>query len=284
MSVLLTGSSGFIGKSLLKELSNRKIKVTLIRRDQCKKHKTFICDFLTDKVPEIAFDNIKTVIHLAGCAHDIDKKILSDFYFKLNTETVVNLAKISIAKKVKNFIFISSVKAKNPLDIYGISKKKAEKELLKLSKNSNMNIIIIRPTLVYGRQVKGNLKNMIRGIDAGWFPPLPETKNKKSMIYVDDLVSAILFLNDKNNIKGNLFTVTDGKFYSSAEMYDILCTVLGKKIPKWRVPKLLFDLISFFFPFIKTKIEKLLGNDFHNSYKLESLGFKAKKTLYDINN
>lgn len=284
MSVLLTGSSGFIGKSLLMELINRKTKVTLIRRKQHKKHKTFICDFLKDSIPEIAFDNIKTVIHLAGCAHDTDKKILSDIYFKLNTETVIDLAKISIAKKVKNFIFISSVKAENPSDIYGISKKKAEDKLLKLSKNSKMNIIILRPALVYGRQVKGNLKNMIRGIDKGWFPPLPETKNKKSMTHVDDVVSAILFLNDKKNLKGNIFTVTDGKFYSSAEIYDILCTVLGKKISKWRIPKLLFDFISFFFPFTRTKIEKLLGNDFHNSYELESLGFKAKKTLYDINN
>lgn len=284
MSVLLTGGSGFIGKNLLVELGNRKTKVTLIGREHYKKHKTFICDFLKDKIPEIAFDNIETVIHLAGRAHDTKKKILSDLYFKLNTETVIDLAKISITKKVKNFIFISSVKAENPSDIYGVSKKKAEDELIKLSKNSNMKIIIIRPALVYGRQVKGNLKSMIRGIDTGWFPPLPETKNKKSMIHVDDLVSAILFLNGKNNLKGNLFTVTDGKFYSSAEIYNILCTVLGKKIPKWRVPKLFFDFISFFFPFIKTKIEKLLGNDFYNSYELESLGFKAKKTLYDINN
>ena len=95
-----------------------------------------------------------------------------------------------------------------------------------------MKIIIIRPALVYGRQVKGNLKSMIRGIDAGWFPPLPETNNKKSMIHVDDLVSAILFLNGKDNLKGNFFTVTDGKFYSSAEIYNILCTVLEKKNTK----------------------------------------------------
>ena len=142
----------------------------------------------------------------------------------------------------------------------------------------------MRPALVYGRQVKGNLKNMMRGIDKGWFSPLPETNNKKSMIHVDDLVLAILFLNNKDNLKGNLFTATDGKFYSSAEIYDILCTVLGKKISKWRVPKSFFDFISFFFPFIKTKIEKLLGNDFYTSYELESLGFKAKKTLHDIKN
>tara|TARA_E500000178_G_scaffold350882_1_gene410729 strand:+ start:1041 stop:1400 length:360 start_codon:yes stop_codon:yes gene_type:complete len=117
-----------------------------------------------------------------------------------------------------------------------------------------MNIIIVRPALFYGRLVKGKLKNMIRVIDKGWFPPFIETKNKMSITHVDDVVSAILFLNDKKNLKGNIFTVTYGKFYSSVEMYGILCTVLGN-LSKWRVLKLSFNFILFFFLLQELKLK-----------------------------
>lgn len=283
MSVLLTGSTGFIGSNLLSKLENKNVSITLLGRKKNLKHKNFICDFLKDDIPEAAFNNIETVFHLAGCAHDTNKSVLQNSYYKINTETVIKLAKISLQKKVKNFIFLSSVKAQNPSDIYGISKKKAEEKLLELAEKSNMNIIVVRSALVYGQRVKGNLNLMINGISKGWFPPLPETKNKISMVHVDDLILAILFLSNKKKLKENTFTVTDGKAYSTAEIYDNLCMVLEKKIPKWRVPKAFFSLISFLHPSIKFRVEKLLGNDFHSSEKLNKLGFKAKRTLKDIN-
>lgn len=282
MSVLLTGSTGFIGSNILKELEKKNEKIILLGRKANPKYKTFDCDFLTDKVPLNAFNDIDTVIHSAGCAHDIDNKILSESYFKINTHTVVEMAKISIQKGVKSFIFISSVKAANPSDIYGMSKQKAERRLLEMSKNSDMQIIIVRPALVYGKKVKGNLELMMNGIKKGWFPPIPETENKRSMIHVDDLVDVIFFLKNFSNLEGGIFIATDGRVYSTAEIYDIFCNILGKKIPKIRVPKLFFTIISFIHPSIKFKVDKLLGNDYYSSEKLDKLGFVPKKTLIDI--
>lgn len=282
MSILITGGSGFIGSCLLSELEKKNTKITLLGRYNPLNHKNFFCDFLKDEIPDIAFNNIETVFHLAGCAHDTSAKKLNKKYIKINTEAVFEMARISIKKNIKNFVFLSSVKAANPKDIYGLSKKQAEDYLLEISKNTDMNIIIIRSALVYGNKVKGNLELMIKGIEQGWFPPLPETNNKRSMIHVEDLVSALLFLSNKPKLKDKIFIATDGKNYSTAEIYDTLCMVVGKKIPKWRFPKFFFDFISFFHPILKFKVEKLFGNDFYSSEKLFKLGFRPQKELKDI--
>lgn len=282
MSILLTGSSGYIGSSLLKRLEMENLDISLLARKKNEKYKTYIYDLTDEKIPEDAFNNVDTVLHLAGCAHQTSNKKLNNYYFNVNTRGTINLAKISIKKKVKKFIFLSSVKAENPKEIYGISKKKAEDCLLELSKNNNFKLIIIRPALVYGKQAKGNLKLMMDGIRSGWFPPLPNTNNKKSMIHIDDLVSAIIFLKNTDNLGDNIYVATDGKKYTTYEIYNIMCKILHKKIPNWRLPKFLFSLMSVVHPKIKYKVESLLGDDYYSNDKLKSLGFKAKKTLCDF--
>ena len=146
-----------------------------------------------------------------------------------------------------------------------------------------MHVSIIRPSLVYGPNVRGNLKLMLSGIEKGWFPPLPETGNKRSMIHVDDLVRAILLVVDDDRANGEIFIATDGAPYSSREIYNAMCGVVGKLIPKWSVPKVLFDLASLASPRIKYKLNKLLGDECYSSAKLEALGFKAKRSLKDMN-
>ena len=162
-------------------------------------------------------------------------------------------------------------------------KAKAELRLLEIGKESGMHISIIRPSLVYGPDVKGNLKSMLLGVEKGWFPPLPETGNKRSMIHVDDLVRAILLVANDDRANGEIFIATDGTPHSSREIYNAMCSALDKSIPKWSVPKILFDMASLVNPRIKYKLNKLLGDECYSSAKLEALGFKAKKTLKDMN-
>jgi len=146
-----------------------------------------------------------------------------------------------------------------------------------------MYVSIIRPSLVYGPDVKGNLQLMLSGIEKGWFPPLPETGNRRSMIHVDDLVRAILLIAEDKRANGEIFIATDGTPHSSRDIYNAMCVVLDKSIPKWSVPKFLFDAVSLLNPRIKYKLNKLLGDECYSSAKLEALGFKAKKTLKDMN-
>ena len=171
----------------------------------------------------------------------------------------------------------------DPEGIYGKSKRESELKLLKIGKESGMHVSIIRPSLVYGPNAKGNLQLMLSGVKKGWFPPLPETGNRRSMIHVDDLVRAIFLVAEDDRANGEIFIATDGRSYSSREIYNAMCGTLDKSIPKWSVPKFLFDVVSLISPRIKYKLHKLLGDECYSSAKLEALGFKAKKTLKDMN-
>ena len=142
-----------------------------------------------------------------------------------------------------------------------------------------MHVSIIRPSLVYGPGVKGNLAIMRSWVEKGWFPPLPETGNRRSMIHVDDLVRALLLVAVDDRANGEIFIATDGVPQSSRKIYEAICQQVDKSVPSWSVPKFLFDGVASVSPRFRYKVEKLLGDECYSSAKLESLGFKAERTL-----
>ena len=93
----------------------------------------------------------------------------------------------------------------------------------------------------------------------------------------------ILLVAEDKSTNGKIFIATDGKPYSSREIYNAMRVVVGKTIPKWSIPKMMFDIASLISPSIKYKINKLLEDECYSSDKLEALGFKAKKFLQDMN-
>ena len=294
----VTGATGFIGKRLVLSLQKDQINVRLLSRKKLDKD-TIVCDLKVDAIPDDSLMGVHTIFHLAGFTHDMrDANEIQNLYQKVNVDATIRLAKLAVKSNVKFFVFVSSVKAGgssifrgcasekdqgDPEGIYGKTKREAELELLKIGKESDMHVSIIRPSLVYGPEVKGNLQLMLAGIKKGWFPPLPETGNRRSMIHVDDLVRAILLVADDDRANGEIFIATDGIPYSSREIYDAMCKISGKLTSKWSVPKTLFDLASLASLRIKYKINKLLGDECYSSAKLEALGFKAKKSLKDMN-
>ena len=296
---LVTGSTGFIGSRLLGLLNTIECDVRLLARSEVNNYETVACNLGQDRIPKRTLESIDTVFHLAGFAHDMqDSSKVEELYRAINVDATVELAKLAVESGVKRFLFISSVKAggglasgkcinesdqNEPEGVYGKSKREAELKLLKIGNESGMHVSIIRPSLVYGPNVKGNLQLMLSGVKKGWFPPLPETNNKRSMIHVDDLVLAILLVADDDRASGEIFIATDGTPHSSREIYNAMCSALDKSIPKWSVPKFLFDMASLASPGIKYKLNKLLGDECYSSAKLESLGFKAQKTLKDMN-
>ena len=234
MNFLLTGSSGFIGTRLLNAINDN---LVLLSRNKNTSFPTIICDFEKDEIPPDTFLSIDVVIHLAGISHDLgDASKIEKLYRKVNVDASVKLAALAAKNNVKRFIFISSVKASgidssrvslnedfqvDPEGIYGKTKREAELTLLELTKKSDMEVSIIRPSLVYGPNVKGNLKLMLNGIQKGWFPPMPETCNQKSMIHVDDLVRAILFVANDDRANSEIFIATDGIKYSARKIFNI---------------------------------------------------------------
>jgi len=298
-TVAITGASGFVGSRLLSLLSNCNIRLLVhsLANNSC--YEQIECNLEAANIPDDCFFGVSTVFHLAGFAHDMrDASKIADLYYRVNVSATVQLANLAVKSGVKRFVFVSSVKAggnpplgtcanekeqKNTEDVYGKTKREAELKLLEIGQVSGMHVSIIRPSLVYGPDAKGNLQLMLSGIEKGWFPPLPETGNRRSMIHVDDLVRAILLIAEDKQANGEIFIATDGTPYSSREIYNTMCGVVGKSIPKWSVPKILFDIVSLVSPRIKYKINKLLGDECYSSAKLEALGFKAKKSLQDMN-
>jgi UDP-glucose 4-epimerase len=296
---LITGSTGFIGSRLVKCLDDLNYDILVVSRNPQSNYKSIICDLQNDEIPESILNGIDVVFHLAGISHDSpNKKNYENIYNKVNFDATIRLAKASMLNNVKKFIFVSSVKAGGPSikgqlmnensdsmpeGVYGKSKRKAELELLKIAQKSSMIISIIRPALVYGPDVKGNLGKMISGINAGWFPPLPEIGNSRSMIHVDDLVHAILFIVNNKHTNREIFIATDGEFYSSRKIYEIISFSLNKSVSSWSVPKAFFDLAASISFNIRYKINKIMGDEKYSSKKLQLLGFSAQKKLKDIN-
>lgn len=295
-SFFITGATGFIGQRLSNAVKG---EIRVLSREKQSNFETIVCDLQSEVIPDNALYGVDTIFYLAGYAHDLrDASKISDLYYNVNVGVTVQLAELAVKSGVKKFVFVSSVKAggnstpskcanesdqNEPDGVYGKSKREAELKLLKIGKESGMCVSIIRPSLVYGPGVKGNLKLMLSGIKRGWFPPLPETNNKRSMIHVDDLVRAILLVSADNRANGEIYIATDGVPHSSREIYNAMCNSVGKSVPKWSVPKVLFDMVSLLSPGIKYKVGKLLADEHYSSKKLEALGFKAKKSLKDLN-
>ena len=300
MRILITGATGFVGRRLLTLLEAYEYEICVLSRKPHPVYETVVCDLQSKVIPEDALTGIDTVFHLAGFTHDLrDASKVEHLYSAVNIDGTVQLAELAVHQGVQHFVFVSSVKAGGtaiagqcmtednqgePEGIYGRTKREAELMLLEIGRQSGMYVSIVRPSLVYGPGVKGNLRIMLSGIDKGWFPPLPETGNQRSMIHVDDLVRALLLVANDERANGEIYNATDGKLYSSREIYEHMCHVLGKSVPRWRIPKFLFDCAGSISSRIRYKIDKLFGDECYSSEKLQSLGFEAKKSLREMNN
>jgi UDP-glucose 4-epimerase len=294
--VLLTGSTGFIGSKLVSAIESENITIRVISRVKHPKFETEIGDLNTCLFSKNLMKDVDTVFHLAGITHDYVKQ--KDDFYKINVDATEKLANLAATSNVKRFIFVSSVKSggsaqkglylneedqRNPQGVYGKTKREAEIKLLNIGMKYDMHVSIIRPALVYGPNVKGNLELMMRGIKKGWFPPLPNVNNSRSMVHVDDVVRSLLFIANSEETNGEIYNVTDGLAHSSREIYEIMCYLLDKSVPKWHVPEIFFKFLAHLSPGLKYRIGKLLGDDLYSSKKIEELGFEPQNTLREMN-
>jgi len=296
--VLVTGGTGFIGKKLINCLVLSGFKCILLSRKPIEGLKTIICDLVEERIEQKDLKGIDTIFHLAGFTHDTNSIKNERLYQLLNVDATIHLADLAGKSGVKRFIFVSSVKACSsnleesyltesnqfkPEGVYGKTKREAELKILEIGLKYKMHVSVIRPSLVYGPEVKGNLRMMIEGIKKGWFPPLPETGNRRSMIHVDDVVSSLLLVANCKDANGEIYIATDGQAYSSREIYETICIVNRKSVPNWSIPVFFFSLIGLMSTNLSYKVNKLMGSEFYHSDKLKSIGFSASKTFRDMN-
>jgi nucleoside-diphosphate-sugar epimerase len=303
--ILVSGAHGFIGVKLTDLLSQQGFLVrTLTRNAANDKTDNYSIDLGMDECPATLCANIDTIFHLAGKAHALAETHQDEAeYFQINTEGTRKLLEAAQQAGVQKFIYFSSVKAvgdcdqqsmdesvQTPADTpYGQSKYAAEQ--LVLHGGYVPHPVVIRPSMVYGNTEKGNLPRMIHAIRKGVFPPLPETHNRRSMVYVDDVVQAAILAAEKPEAAGQIYIVTDGQAYSTRQIYDWIRAALGKSPINAAIPMGLLNVLAKSgdyigrivgrrFPFDSDALDKLTGSAWYSSAKIQQeLGFSPQHTL-----
>lgn len=259
LRILITGAKGFVGRALCQSLKD--FDVVQAGRD----------DWLS------SLASIDCVIHLAARVHvfkEVAKDPLAE-YREVNVEKTLDLARQSASLGVKRFVFVSSVKVNgeltekdisfraddipNPQDPYGVSKLDAEIGLMQLAKKTEMEVVIVRPPLVYGPGVKANFLSMIKILDKGIPLPFGNVRNKRSLVYVDNLVDLLIRLIDHPKAPGQVFLVSDDHDVSTTALLKSMSFALGKKTLLIPVP--VFLLQAIFFLMGKSSLsQRLLGS------------------------
>jgi UDP-glucose 4-epimerase len=314
---LVTGATGFIGRRLVDTLRRRGVKVVILTRDARKTEtlwssgsiKGICADLSSDVDLREACQGVESIYHLAGHAHaaDQDSPGAAHLHFEITVNGTRRLLEAATAAGVRRFVFLSSVKAMSegsddcldeatavaPTTTYGRAKLEAERLILAAGRERGMHVCVLRLPLVYGPGNKGNIPRMIAAIDKGWFPLLPETHNRRSMVHVDDVVQALLLAAETPAANGQVYIVTDGQIYTTREIYVAICRALDRRVPARPVPAwslragaavgdALEAIAGRRMPLNSGTLEKLLGSAWYSSEKIRrELGFRARHTLLD---
>ena len=256
MKYLITGCYGFIGKSVVEKLENSEL-VLVSRRTSNNKKGAFNNSNVTELNVDISnlsdaklmLFGVDSIIHLAALAHVKDNKSasLASKFDKVNVHGTLDLAKHAANMGVRRFIFVSSIGVNgnfslsrfseidtpNPQGLYASSKYKAELGLMELARHSDMEVVIIRPPLVYGPEPLGNFSLLLRAVTKGYPMPLGSViENKRSLIALENLADFIILCADYKKTPqaaNQTFLISDGEDVSTAELFNRVAKAYGKK-------------------------------------------------------
>lgn len=262
--ILLTGSTGFVGSALLAELKKLPdFRVVAAVRSAASPASDDVVvvgniDGTTDY--SSALNGVDVVVHAAARAHIMRDEVSDPLaeYRKVNVEGTLNLAKQAVAAGVKRFVYISSIKVNGesttglpaftesdsvkPEDPYGVSKQEAEEGLRLLAQETGLEVVIIRPPLVYGPGVKANFLSLLKLSATGLPLPFGAVNNHRSMVYVGNLVSFIIRCIQHPAAANQTFFVSDGEDVSLRNLVTYIRLCLGRSPRLLPVPVGLFKL------------------------------------------
>jgi len=231
-SILITGSSGFVGSYFINKYKD-KYEI-----------KTF--SFLKDEIKTLDCSDVDIVFHLSALVHQMGGAIKEE-YEKVNVTQTLELATKAKAFGVKHFVFMSTVKVYGeetestytenstctPEDEYGKSKLKAENELLKLE-DENFTVSIVRTPIVYGYGVKANIKSLVSLVKKVPLLPFGGIQNKRSMVYIGNLCHLVDVVIEKQ--KSGIFLASDDKPLSTTKLCELISKSLNKKVYLIKIP------------------------------------------------
>lgn len=255
----------------------------------------------------LACSNVDCVVHCAGYAHahQSHHPKNSALHWRTNYEGTRNLAEAAGRCGVRNFIFLSSVKAMAepglacidedfagaPQTAYGQSKLAAEKAVLDAGTKYGMQAVNLRLAMVYGAGGRGNLTRMGKLVSAGWFPPLPETGNHRSLVHIDDAINAIHAVATNDQAAGQTFIIAGPEAPSGRQLFDAMRMVLGYPPVRWAVPEALLKFAGGLggllaragvpVPFDNETFDRLLGSAWYSGARIaRQLGWYPRIGLH----
>lgn len=309
----MTGATGFIGRRLVEALLARGVAVSVLTRDPARAP----AEWRTRGVGVREVDLVKTAM-VRGACQDIDAVFhlashsegpgagTVNAHQELSVKGTEALLREAERAGVKRFVYASSAKVMGevtescsdettetrPLSDYGRAKLAAERLVSNMGARSGLETCSLRLPMVYGSNPAGSIMRMIAAIDRGWFPPLPENGNRRSMVHVDDAVQALMLAADSAAAAGNVYLVTDNQVYSTRQIYDAVCRALGKPIPRFNVPSWCISLAAFAgdlvrlttganVPLTRATVSKLQSSAWYSADKIRhELGYQPVHTLY----
>lgn len=264
--ILVTGANGFIGSLLVQTLVERDLRVrAAVRSTEAAMAlrraigglpvETAVVGSISDSTNwRAALEDVTSVVHLAGVAHSSANE---EVYRRVNVLGTRALARASESAGVNRVVFLSSVKASgdatngepyiesqepHPSDAYGLSKLEAEQVLADAANNGAFEVVVLRCPLVYGPGVRANFLNLLRAVDRELPLPFASVHNRRSLIFVGNLVHALILSLSCPTMRHELFHVADDPPRSTPELIRALAAALGRKPRLLHVPPALLRI------------------------------------------
>jgi nucleoside-diphosphate-sugar epimerase len=288
MKTLVTGATGFIGRRLMQPDYR-----ALVRNPAGFRHEV-VGDLLDRRSLQNACSDIELIFHCAGHAHAFSADS-AGINYDVNFVGVKNLLEAAGQAGVKRFVFLSSVKAMadpgdncvnedwpgEPLKPYGRAKRAAEEAVIDAGIQFGMHVVNLRLAMVYGHGGRGNLERMARAIRSGWFPALPETGNKRSLVHVQDVVDVMHLVAENADANGKTYIVAESQAYSGREIYQALRIALGMSgEPTFTLPAGLLRTAAQLNGRLAEVVDRLIGSACYSPARLErELGWQSRIAL-----
>lgn len=301
MNILITGANGFVGNHLAKYLTTQNHSVIAGARHTYPKLSQIKQFTYTDFSPSSAWQanltNINVIVHCAARVHVLNDNSTEPLtaYRDVNTLGTIELAKQALQAGVKRFVFISTIKVNGestelgkpfketdkpkPTDPYAVSKLEAEVQLAKLVANQDMELVIIRPPLVYGVGVKANFASMINLIKTQMPMPFANIRNQRSFVSITNLCHFISICCQHPNAVNSEFLVSDGEDLSTPELFKLIANAYSTKARLFALPTILLNGLGRLL-FINNRLAKLTDNlQLDISKAKTELNWQPKETM-----
>ncbi len=252
--LLLTGAAGFVGRAITPILAADGWEVVPVTRRSGVQDAVIVPDIGPKTDWTGLLEGCRAVVHLAARVHVMREKRrdAEPLYRETNVEGTLALARAAAAQGVKRFIFVSTAKVygegrsrpyletdtPKPREAYARSKLEAERGLAAIAVETGLEVVILRPPLVYGPGVKANFLSLLRLVDRGWPLPLGGIRNRRSLVSTVNLGSAIAAALSHPGAPGQTFNVTDGEDLSTPVLIRRMSSALGR-------PAILLPIPSF---------------------------------------